>query len=80
MILSAHWACRHSDIDIIKLLASTLENDKQTNPKSIRINHLINSRTVRECAQYKFNFLKLTILLFIKAGKKYFKILEINLL
>lgn len=41
----AHWACRHSNIDIIKLLASTLENDKLTNPRSIRINHLINSRT-----------------------------------
>jgi hypothetical protein len=30
---------------VLKLIASTLENDTKTNPKSIRINNLINSKT-----------------------------------
>ena len=42
----AHWACKYGNAEILKLIASTLENDTKTNPKSIRINNLINSRTV----------------------------------
>lgn len=41
----AHWACKYGHVEVLKLIASTLENDSKTNPKSIRINHLINSRT-----------------------------------
>ena len=42
----AHWACKHGNVEILKLIASTLENDTKSNPKSIRINNLINSKTV----------------------------------
>lgn len=41
----AHWACKYGHVEVLKLIASTLENDQKTNTKSIRINHLINSRT-----------------------------------
>lgn len=41
----AHWACKYGHIEILKLIASTLENDSKTNPKMIRINHLVNSRS-----------------------------------
>ncbi|RNA26163.1 ankyrin repeat domain-containing SOWAHB isoform X1 [Brachionus plicatilis] len=41
-----HWACKYGNLDLLKLVASTLENDNKTNPKALRINHLINTRTV----------------------------------
>lgn len=41
----AHWACKYGHIEVLKLIASTLENDTKSNPKLIRIKHLINSRT-----------------------------------
>ena len=41
----AHWACKYGNLEILKLIASVLENDTKTNPKLIRINHLINSKT-----------------------------------
>ncbi|CAF0872012.1 unnamed protein product [Brachionus calyciflorus] len=51
-----HWACKYGNLDIIKLAASTLENDTKTNPKSLRINHLINSRTGYTCLHIAYMF------------------------
>lgn len=42
----AHWACKYGNAEILKLVASTLENDTKTNPKQVKINHLLNSKTV----------------------------------
>ena len=49
------WACKYGHIEVLKLIASTLENDTKSNPKLIRIKHLINSRTVRNLFLFIFH-------------------------
>jgi hypothetical protein len=47
---AAHWACKHGNVEILKLIASTLEAESnstknQQQPTVVKIQHLINNKT-----------------------------------